>query len=290
MVLEQIYPLKLIEKNVLFALILGIAYTIIGIGTAVVLFPEDPAIVAVAFTAILIIPTVNKLFKQAEYIEGKRKKSNLLLFFRDHYQIFIIYALLFLGIFIVFSFFSIMLPNLAVNHIFENQLEVKYGKTGSAVITGDAVVGTSIFKKIFFNNLSVLILCLITAFLFGDGAFFLITWNASVWGIIFGHLAKTAAFAMGKDPFIYFLLIFASVFPHMMLEALSYFSSAAAGGILSGGFTREKFMSEKFVHVLRDFILLMVLSIFIVFIAAYVETYVLQNFDVYRTIIQQSFS
>src|SRR3989338_88683 len=190
MVLEQIYPLKLIEKNVLFALILGIAYTIIGIGTAVVLFPEDPAIVAVAFTAILIIPTVNKLFKQAEYIEGKRKKSNLLLFFRDHYQIFIIYALLFLGIFIVFSFFSIMLPNLAVNHIFENQLEVKYGKTGSAVITGDAVVGTSIFKKIFFNNLSVLILCLITAFLFGDGAFFLITWNASVWGIIFGHLAK----------------------------------------------------------------------------------------------------
>ena len=35
------------------------------------LFPEDPALVAVAFTAILAIPTINKIFRNAEQIEGK---------------------------------------------------------------------------------------------------------------------------------------------------------------------------------------------------------------------------
>lgn len=289
MVLEQIYPVKLVEKNLVFALILGVAYALIGIGTAVILFPEDPAIVAVAFTAILIIPTVNKIFKEAEYVEGRRKQSSLLLFFKDHWRIFIIYALLFLGIFMVFAFFSLVLPNLATNKLFENQLAVRYGDSGRAIATGGAILSSSTFKSIFFNNLSVLMLCLITSFIFGDGAFFVITWNASVWGTIFGALAKGSALAVGKSPFIYFMLILISVFPHMILEAMSYFSGATAGGIMSKGMLREDFWSSRFFYVLRDTVLLILVGLLIVFIAAYVETYVLQNFEVYRTIIRQSF-
>lgn len=288
MVLEQLYPLKLIERNVFFAFILGFAYALISIGTAIILFPEDPAIVAVAFTAILIIPTVSKMFREAEFIESKRSGSSLLLFLKDHKNIFLIYALLFLGIFMVFAVLTLLLPNLAVNKLFENQLAIRYG-AGKA-ITGDAsVFSTSLFKTIFINNLSVLILCLLTAFLFGDGGFFIITWNASVWGTIFGMLAKGSALAAGKSPFIYFLLILVSVFPHMILEAISYFSAASAGGILSKGIIKEKFMSENFLDVSRDTIFLIVFGVLIVLIAAYVETYALQHFEVYRTIIQQSF-
>lgn len=287
MVLEQLYPLKIIERNIFFAFILGFAYALISIGTAIILFPEDPAIVAVAFTAILIIPTVSKMFREAEYIESKRTGSNIFLFFKDHKNIFLIYALLFLGIFLVFALLTLLLPNLAVNKLFENQLAIRYG-SGKAI--GDVpIFHNPIFKTIFFNNLSVLILCLMTAFLFGDGGFFIITWNASVWGTILGTLAKGSALAAGKSPFIYFILIFVSVFPHMILEAASYFSAASAGGILSKGVLKEKFMSQDFLDVSRDTLCLIFLAVFIVFVAAYMETFALQNFEVYRTIIQQSF-
>ena len=76
--LEQIYPIKLIERNPWYALLLGIAYSIIGIGLAVLLFPEDPAIVAVALIAIMFYPTIKILMRQEEAIERRKEEFSLL--------------------------------------------------------------------------------------------------------------------------------------------------------------------------------------------------------------------
>src|SRR3989338_6508011 len=104
--LEQLYPLKLIERHWMFALLLGIAYSVIGIGTSVLLFPEDPAVVAVAFIAIMFLPTLNKLVKEEEDIESKKGEFDLFIFLKDHKHIFLIYLLFFLGTLLVFFFFS----------------------------------------------------------------------------------------------------------------------------------------------------------------------------------------
>jgi len=133
--LEQIYPLKLIEKNPLYALILGIGYSVIGIGIAVLLFPEDPAIVAVALIALMVYPTINKLMKQEEQIESTKEEFSLFVFLRDHKYVFLIYILLFVGILLSFSFFALLLPSLATNHIFENQINVLRGNAGGAYFT-----------------------------------------------------------------------------------------------------------------------------------------------------------
>jgi hypothetical protein len=61
--LEQLYPIKLIQARTIYAFILGIAYSIIGIGIAVLLFPEDPAIVAVAFISLMFYPTIKRLVR-----------------------------------------------------------------------------------------------------------------------------------------------------------------------------------------------------------------------------------
>ncbi len=284
MVLEQLYSAELLERKSFYAFILGIGYAVIGIGVSVLLFPEDPAIVAVAFTAILILPSLRALLRDAENIEAKEERTSLVGFFRDHKSVFFIYALLFLGIFLVFSFFSLVLPNLATNHIFENQLGVLYGNTGRAI-----GFDMNMFVGFIENNAIVLLLCMLTALFLGDGGIFLITWNASVWGTIFGNIAKCGAFAVGKNPYIYFALILITVFPHMMLEAFSYFSSAASGGIISRALMKEHFFSERFNQILKKALYLLAFALLVLVVAALVETYVLNNFETYRIIVQQCF-
>ncbi|MBD3310517.1 hypothetical protein GF351_04820 [Candidatus Woesearchaeota archaeon] len=283
MVLEQLYPLTLLEKNPLYAFLLGVGYSVIGIGSAVLLFPEDPALVAVAFIAIMILPTLNKLIRQEEEIESLKKDFGILLFFRDHKYIFYIYAFFFVGVLIGFGLFSLILPNLATNVLFRNQLEVLYGSVGHAHFS------LPLFWDILSNNLGVLILVFVAAFIFGDGGIFLITWNASVWGTIFGNLAKNAALGAGKSPFVYFGLVLLSVFPHMILEAFSYFSAASAGAVVSKAVIREKFFSYRFYTIFVNTLILLFFAFFVLLVAVAVETYVLNNLDIYRTIVAQAF-
>ena len=116
--LEQLYPLNLIKKNLTYSLFLGLSYGIVGIGLAVLLFPEDPAIVAVALISLLSYPTISNLMKEEEKIESKKEEFNIFMFLKDHKYIFIIYMLFFIGLLLAFSIFSLMLPSLATNHIF----------------------------------------------------------------------------------------------------------------------------------------------------------------------------
>ena len=281
--LEQIYPLKLIEKNPFYALLLGVSYGIIGIGLAVLLFPEDPALVAVALIAIMFYPTINKLLKQEEAIETEREEFNLFVFLKDHRYVFLIYILFFVGVLLSFSFFSLLLPSLATNHIFENQINVLYGRAGGAVFQ------KSLFFDIFQNNLMVLLVIFITAFVLGEGGVFLITWNASVWGTIFGNLAKTAALNANRNPFMYFGLVLVIVAPHMLLEAFAYVASATTGGVVSKAMIKEKLLSKRFNYIIVNTIISLVFALIVLVIAVAVETYVLGNVETYQTIIRQSF-
>lgn len=282
--LEQIYPIKLIEKNPLYALLLGIAYSVIGIGLAVILFPEDPAIVAVALISLMFYPTINTLMKQEEAIESEKEEFNIFTFLRDHKNVFLIYMLLFIGMILVFAFFALILPSLATNHIFKNQINVLYGGN-----TGEAVFQQSVFFDILKNNILVLTVIFITAFVLGDGGIFLITWNASVWGTIFGNLAKTAAHNANQNPYFYFFLVLAIVTPHMLLEAFSYIASATTGGVISRAVIKEKLLSKRFNFIIVNIIISFVFALVILLIAVSVETYVLGNVHTYQTIIRQSF-
>ncbi|MDA1196947.1 MAG: stage II sporulation protein M [Nanoarchaeota archaeon] len=286
MVLEKLYPLELIERTPIYAFLLGLGYAFIGIGAAVLLFPEDPAIVGVAFISLMIYPTLNQMLLQEEEMESVNDEFHLHTFLIDHHNSFKVYTLLFLGVLLGFSFFALMLPSLATNHIFEDQINVLYGY-GTA---GKAVFSQGLFMNIFMNNLGVMILCFVTAFVFGEGGIFLIVWNASVWGTIFGNLAKTAAVSTLNNPFVYFSIVFATVFPHMILEAFSYVCAATAGGIISKGLLREEAFSERFNHILKNTIMFLVFALVVLVIAVTVETYVLGNAETYRRIIQESFT
>jgi hypothetical protein len=293
MVLEYLYPLKLIERNPLYAFLLGFGYSVIGIGAALLLFPEDPTIVAIAFIAIMFYPTINALMKEEEELESEKEESSFFSFFTDHKSIFKVYALAFLGILLAFSFFSMVLPSIASNYIFQSQLSVLYGNAGT---TGGAIFNVPLLKSLLSNNFSVMILAFLTAFLLGDGAIFLLAWNASVWGTIFGTIAKNAAvkgaavsWAVCKTPANCFLIVMLIVFMHMIIEAFAYMCAATAGGTVSKAVLKERFFSIRFKNLAFNTILLIVFALVVLAIGALVETSVLVNSDTYRLIIRQSF-
>jgi uncharacterized membrane protein SpoIIM required for sporulation len=138
------------------------------------------------------------------------------------------------------------------------------------------------------NNFLVLMACFILALLAGDGAIFLIVWNASVWGTIFGLTAKSAALFAGKHPLYFFGLIMLIVFPHMILEAISYFLAAIAGSVISKDVLLEQFASDRFFEVFGFNLYLLLFALLFLLMGAIVETVVLQNVDIYQQIIQMS--
>ena len=284
--LEQLYPIQIVETKPYYAFILGLAYSIIGIGIAVLLFPEDPAIVAVALISLMFYPTLKRILALEEAEEAQNTSFNLLDFFKDHQYIFKVYILFFLGAMLGFAFFTISLPSLAANHIFNNQVDILYGITGGA---GGAIFNVSRFLDIFINNIMVLILVFVTAFLIGDGAIFLLTWNASVWGTIFGLFAKNYALNVAKNPFYIFLIVLTIVITHTLLEAFAYISAASAGGVISKGMIKEKLASLEFNRVVKGTLITLLFAILVLIVAVVVENYVLGNIRIYQEIVRYSF-
>lgn len=269
MVLEQIYSAQWIERKAISAFFLGIVYSIIGIAFALFIFPEDPGLAAVALTTIILIPSTVKLLSIEEKQAALRKRFSLKYLYTDHRDIFKVYFFLFLGIFLSFAFFSIALPSMATSHLFEKQIAMLGLASGEAA--GAAGNYSISFFPLFTNNLKVLVFCLLFSFVYGAGAIFLITWNASVWGVIFGVVAKNSAAAAGVNPAWLFILTLIAVFPHMFAEASAYFIGALSGGIISEAALRERLFSPGFNQVVKDGLIVFLIAVIILIIAAYTE-------------------
>ena len=294
MVLEHIFPEDWLERKGIYAFLLGVGYSIVGVLIASILFPGDPALVAVAFTSMLLLPELYKIFSIEERQESIEQRVSLRSLWRDDIEVVRLYIFLFLGIMLVYSIGTILLPELQANSLFREQLEIRFGQgfSGNAVAgqaTSAEVFSSGLFYTLLTNNFLVLMACFILALLAGDGAIFMITWNASVWGTIFGLTAKNAATVAGQHPLYFFGLIMLIVFPHMIIEAISYFLAAISGSVISKDVLLEQFASERFFEVFGFNLYLLLFGLLFLLLGAIVETFVLQNVDIYQQIIQLSF-
>ena len=287
MVLEHIFPEDWLERKGRYAFFLGVIYSIVGLLLASILFPGDPALVAVAFTSLLLLPELYKIFSIEERKERMETHVTLRALWRDDIGIIKIYIFLFLGIILVYSLGTIFIPGVESNSLFREQLEIRMGQgfAGHAIL-GDFNEG--IFYSILSNNFLVMIACFIMALLTGDGAIFLITWNASVWGTLFGFLAKTASAFTGDNPYYLYGIILLIVFPHMMIEAICYFLAAISGSVISKDVIMEQFASDRFFEVFGFNLYLLLFALIFLLLGALVETWVLGNVTLYQEIIKAS--
>jgi uncharacterized membrane protein SpoIIM required for sporulation len=129
------------------------------------------------------------------------------------------------------------------------------GPEGST-ITGLAVVHKS-WESFFVNNVSLLLLLFIFSFVLGAGSVWLISWNASVIGVLIGY---------NLDP-----LILIKILPHGIFEFGGYFFGAVAGGILSAAIIQER-IKDEYERVLKDSLIYFGLAVAMIFIGAIIES------------------
>ncbi len=265
MVLEQLFKLKWIERKE-HSFFLGLIYSFLGILSAYLIIPSYAGIMSIAFTSILLIPSLNQLLKEEENVEIREKKLSLRLLFKDHKDIIKVYFFMFLGIFTAYFLLALILGKTFSMTIFEGQLTM----TG---IIGAATKG-GFFQSIVLNNLIVFVVCFLLSFFYGAGSMLFLTINASAWGVYFGYVLKdTLMFATGNKITAFFAFIL-PILPHTITEALSYISAAIVGGVVSKAVLREKLFSKKFHHVITDALLFLVIGIILVIIAGIFEAYV----------------
>ncbi len=265
MVFEQILKINWIKRKE-HAFFLAVGYALIAFISSALIFPKSIGLMSVAFTSILLIPSLNVLLAQEENEEVREKKFSLKLLWRDHNDILKVYIFLFLGIFLVYGFIGIILEQPLVDAWFRPQLS-------AAGIKGGAVDYTAQTLAIIQNNLVIFGVCFILSLVYGAGAVLFLTWNASVWGIVFGFFTRFSASAIGYNPFVTFINQIGPFLPHMISEALAYIIAAIMGGIMSKAIIREKVGSKKFNHILTDALIVLALGILIVISAGIIEVY-----------------
>ena len=271
MVLEQLYSVRWIEQKTRYAFLMGVGYSVLGIVAAMLIFPGNPGIAAIAFTSLLILPSLTKLISIEANQAAREKKFSISGLFTEHWDITKIYVFLFLGIMLSFAFFSLVWPQIATSAIFSQQASI-FGS-----VTGQATAVTSsgaFFWNLLKNNMLVLVVCLVLSLIYGTGAIFILTWNASVWGVVFALIAKNSAVVAGANPFWIFLITLIAVFPHLLLEAVSYILAAISGGVVSKAVIREKIFSNRFNQIIQDGLRLFVIALIVLVVAVYIEVFV----------------
>ena len=121
------------------------------------------------------------------------------------------------------------------------------------------------------NNIKVLIVCLLLSLIYGAGSVLFVTWNATVWGAIFGYVAKESLTVGGQTPLAFFGMMLLPMLPHLITETVSYLSASIAGGVLSKAALREELFSKKFNHILTDALILVGFGVLLVIIAGLFE-------------------
>jgi len=130
--------------------------------------------------------------------------------------------------------------------------------------------------------MKVLIFCILFSFLYGAGAIFILTWNASVIATAIGNFIRTnLAYYASKTGIVKygFYLQITSLsllryLTHGIPEILAYFVGGLAGGIISVAVINERFGTKRFEKIVLDSSDLILLAVLLLIIAALIEVYV----------------
>ncbi len=260
MVLESLVSIREALKKPYNVFIVGILVTAISMLVSYYVFHQSVGLFTVFLISIASAPFVNRLLRYAEHVsEVEITTENYFdfSFWERHKRIIKVYVAFFLGVIVTMSLAYLILPQQKVEKIFQDQInEIN-------IIRGRFTFGDK-FTDIVVNNISVLALSFLFSFLFGSGAVFILSWNASVLAAAIGIASQSFGGMKGLP------LAILMFFPHGSLEILAYFIGGIAGGIASAAITRRK--SVKPMLVIEDSMKLMVVAVMLLIIAGLIET------------------
>lgn len=264
MVLEALIRIKDAIKHPWKMFLFGGTISSICLLISYLIFPQSPGIFTVFLITFSMTPFMIKLAyyqeKRDEELIKKRQETNL---FYMHRPILLIYTAFFGGMIFFMSLIFTLLPTSFAEKLFKEQVET------IRIIRGKFIFGEEFFS-IFFNNIGVLLISFLFSFLFGAGAIFILSWNASVLAAAIGMLAKDIGGIIALP------LAVLTFLPHGSLEILAYFIGGIAGAIVSASLTKRK--SRWFYLVLKDSIFFLSIGFLLLFFAGIIEVFLIKLF------------
>ena len=240
------------------------------------IFSKHMGILVITFTVMLSMPFIFYTIKiEEERDVFEESKISLL---KGHGRAVSTFLWLFLGFLISFSLFYILFPS-AVGSNFQTQIEqycsinmpFRFKEcVSNALVTNALSVGGGRILDILVNNLYVMLFCIIFSLVFGAGAIFILAWNATVIATAIGIFAHSSVTNMPSAVMRYMI--------HGLPEIAAYFTAALAGGIISIGLIRYNVRDSKFWSTIADSLNLILISIVILIIAAFIEIFVTPRF------------
>ena len=255
MVLERMYSTGYLRKNKWVIMLIAVAYSIFGIGGATLLFRElNPSTVSLALLTLILLATLKDVINaELQDAQGKFPAGALAIF-----------GYLFVGVMLSFAVWSMLLPDETVPFMFQSQENLIKADDARILFLGQDI------PSLILNNLSVLAICLIISFLFGISSFFLfiIVWNASAIGVVFGVVAGKTGLIAGMNPILVFMIILVAALPHIILKIFSFFLAGIVGENASQNFFSYKTQNLRVILVNAG---LLVLSVLMIVTAALLE-------------------
>lgn len=258
--------------------IAGAMYSLVGLLLSYFVFKEVAGILMVFLIVMATIPLLYTSIQNEEELDLKHDQEWFLL--REHTKVLLFLMFLFLGITTALVAAYVFLPQQITSTVFnlQEQAIVNVNNYVQSNITG-GVTRLSLLSRIFVNNLKVLFFCIVFSLLYGTGAMFILTWNASVIAAAMGNLiknelAQAASFVGLPSLTVYFSAATFSFFRYMahgVFEIAAYFIAGLAGGIISIALIKHNLQNER---VFLDALDLVLISLALVFLGSIIEVYV----------------
>lgn len=263
MVLETIESVRDAVRNPWHMVLFGAAISFVSLGVAKFTFPQNAGLLTVFLITVISTPFMLNLLRYEESREERKLRGASLLqrlnpisAFARQSEIFVIYSAFFVGVIIALTLSFIFLPQDVAESTFNDQVS-QIGKI--SLIFGKVASG-GLFGQILFNNLIVLAMSFLFALLFGVGAIFILAWNASILSAAIGIVTKGSGLTEALRVFL----------PHGVFEIAAYFVAGIAGGIISVAVSKRG--TKEFGSIVSDMSVLIVLSVALIFIGAFIES------------------
>ncbi len=263
MVLESLFPARLVERRPEDMLILSLIISLVCIFVSNMVFPQYAGVILPLFITITMTPLIYNIFSIEEGLERKKAAKKIRLnFIQRHGEVVLLFTLFFIGNFLAIFFVSIISPESFVASTFSPQISA----IETIAPSSNIVLVPPNLEIIMWNNLRVMLFSFLLSFLIGTGAIFILSWNASILAIYLGSLVRRGLYDQ-------FLLRTVGIIPHAPIEIAAYFLAGIAGGVLSVGVIRERLKSKAFLLVLKDSLIMLALAVLAVVMGAFIEVY-----------------
>jgi uncharacterized membrane protein SpoIIM required for sporulation len=240
------------EKRPVNSLVIAAVFVLLGFLFALFLWSSEFSIAMVAFATILLVPYALRVLGMEEF--GKRfsgKKGT----FSSHNKTILFFLLVFAGMAIEYTLlFAFVPPSVG---------DLAFGKQISTIsdIPQKYFLNMNFLSGILMNNLRLVFVSYILSLFYGIGALFILNYNASVVGMVYGATTRSLMWNWYTPAFTKIMLFL----PHLITEVAAYLLAAIAGIILL------RAMSARGGPYLKHSLIILATSVALIFIAGFLE-------------------